>query len=362
MRLLYNLIFVLALSCVLCNNVSAQQYDGDVLYDFIITRLDDEQPIMGYGKSATDIGLIIYSNIKDLEIKVTSAVIGNVVNEYRYDDEKKAYILSLKPFKEESPKYTMEVNHPAYRSQKFRFTHDDLDKNCIIFKIDGTETFNEEIKELAKRIKTLEEQNTSKPVEVYGERSRKPEKHDDRRSFGISVGYAAKQFKNGDRTYPWCYIGDQAKSSSPAWAAGIYWAPEFRYGLGIQTGCYFDFASCKYADIKLFDCNLSIPARLQYRYVVLDDFSFFIFVGPSFELSLAYDISIGNGKENISLYDAGNLSRFNLLLGCGAGLRWKGLQIMFSSDWGLVNMLKNGSGYAKLNKPFSLTLSYNFKL
>ena len=129
MRLWYNLIFVLVLSGVLCNNVSAQQYDGDVLYDFIITRLDDEQPIMGYGKSATDIGLIIYSNIKDLEIKVTSAVIGNVVNEYRYDDEKKAYILSLKPFKEESPKYTMEVNHPAYRSQKFRFTHDDLDKN-----------------------------------------------------------------------------------------------------------------------------------------------------------------------------------------------------------------------------------------
>lgn len=165
MRLWYNLIFVLVLSGVLCNNVSAQQCDGDVLYDFIITRLDDEQPIMGYGKSATDIGLIIYSNIKDLEIKVTSAVIGNVVNEYRYDDEKKAYILSLKPFKEESPKYTMEVNHPAYRSQKFRFTHDDLDKNCIIFKIDGTETFNEEIKELAKRIKTLEEQNTSGTVE-----------------------------------------------------------------------------------------------------------------------------------------------------------------------------------------------------
>lgn len=312
---------------------NATSFAQSKLGEFVVEPKKEGEPIQGYGDSPKDVGLIIYSTIKNLEIEVISASIGNVVKKSSYNKKRKAYVLALEPFSDTVPKYTLRLNHPSYMYWEKTLTPDDLDQTgtCIFF-------------------------------EVYGERSRKPEKHDDRRSFGISVGYAAKQFKNGDGTYPWCYIGDQARSSSPAWAAGVYWAPEFRYGLGIQTGCYFDFASCKYADIKLFDCNLSIPARLQYRYVVLDDFSFFIFVGPSFELSLAYDISIGNGKENISLYDAGNLSRFNLLLGCGAGLRWKGLQIMFSSDWGLVNILKDGSGYAKLNKPFGLTLSYNFKL
>ena len=185
----------------------------------------------------------------------------------------------------------------------------------------------------------------------------------ERRPLGISVGYMARQLRTPDGSFPWCGIGDLARSSSPAWTVGLYWAPEFKYGLGIQTGIYADFASDSYKDISVFDCNVSIPVRVQYRYAILNNFSVFVFTGPGFDMGLAYNVDIdGHPEDGFSLYDTADISRFNLTWGFGAGLRWNGLQIMFTSDWGLLNVLKDSKDRVRLNKPFGVSIAYNFKL
>lgn len=188
-------------------------------------------------------------------------------------------------------------------------------------------------------------------------------KRGERRPLGISVGYTARQLRTPDGSFPWCGIGDLARSSSPAWTVGLYWAPEFKYGLGIQTGVYADFATCTYDDISLFDCNLSVPLRVQYRYAILSNLSVFVFTGPGFDMGLAYNVDMdGHPEDGFSLYDTADISRFNLTWGIGAGLRWNGLQIMFTSDWGLLNVLKDSKDRVRLNKPFGVSIAYNFKL
>lgn len=181
----------------------------------------------------------------------------------------------------------------------------------------------------------------------------------DPRPLGVAVGYASKQLKESYGKYPWCYVGeDKEKSFSSSWNAGMYWAPEFGYGMGFQTGVYFEFSLSEYNIISIFECNLSFPLRFQFRYEIVEDLSVFFYTGPCFDFSLAYNMT-DNG-EKISLYSLNeDLRRFNMLWGVGVGLRWKWFQIMVGGDWGMTSIFRNDSLGTKLNKPFGVTISYN---
>lgn len=191
----------------------------------------------------------------------------------------------------------------------------------------------------------------------------------EKRTFGISVGYTSKQMKDkdGDK-YPWCYIGDDdSKKSSAALRVGFYWAPEFRYGIGLQTGLYYDMSTSTYKEEEISlsssEHSLSIPLRIQYRYEIIPDLSIFLYTGPSFDISLAYTAkaSYMGETEKESMYgEDSDLNRFNMLWGVGAGVRWKGLQLMLGGDWGLTNIYKDDPWKTKLNKPFSISLTYLF--
>lgn len=64
--------------------------------------------------------------------------------------------------------------------------------------------------------------------------------------------------------------------------------------------------------------------------------------------------------EKYNAYEDGDINRFNMLWGVGAGIRWKGLQLMLGGDWGLTNIYKDDSWKTKLNKLFSISLTYLF--
>jgi len=190
-----------------------------------------------------------------------------------------------------------------------------------------------------------------------------------KRTFGISVGYTNKQMKDSDgEIYPWCYIGDdENKKSSAALRTGLYWAPEFRYGIGLQTGLYYDMSTSKYNEddysLSQSEHSLSIPLRIQYRYEIIPDLSIFLYTGPSFDISLAMTVkeSYMGETEKYNIYeDDSDINRFNMLWGVGAGVRWKGLQLMLGGDWGLTNIYKDDTWKTKLNKPFSISLTYLF--
>lgn len=188
----------------------------------------------------------------------------------------------------------------------------------------------------------------------------------DNRPFGISIGYTSKQLTDGEDKEPWVYLGDNVnKKSSAALRVGLYWAPEFRYGLGIQTGLYYEMSYSKEDSegikISWSEHNLSIPLRIQYRYEIISDLSVFIYTGPSFDISLANTMkaSADGYSEKINVIEESGLNRFNMLWGVGAGVRWRGLQLMLGGDWGLTKIYKDDYGI-KLNKPFSISLSYQF--
>lgn len=190
----------------------------------------------------------------------------------------------------------------------------------------------------------------------------------DNRPFGISIGYTSKQQTDGEDKVPWVYLGNnENKKSSAALRVGLYWAPEFRYGLGIQTGLYYEMSYSKEDSegikISWSEHNLSIPLRIQYRYEIISDLSVFIYTGPSFDISLANTMKASadgySEKINVNVIEESGLNRFNMLWGVGAGVRWRGLQLMLGGDWGLTKIYKDDYGI-KLNKPFSISLSYQF--
>lgn len=193
-----------------------------------------------------------------------------------------------------------------------------------------------------------------------------PEPQGDKRTFGISIGYTSKQIKYSDGKYPWCYIGeDESKKSSPALQVGFYWAPEFRYGVGLQTGLYYELSTSKYSgegySASVSEHNLSVPVRLQYRYEIIRDLSIFLYTGPSLDVSVAMKgkASYMGESEEINMYaEEGAPGRFNMLWGVGAGIRWKGLQLMLGGDWGMLNLYKDEA--SKLSKPFHISLTYLF--
>ena len=67
------------------------------------------------------------------------------------------------------------------------------------------------------------------------------------------------------------------KKLSNGLSIGLFLAPEIAYGIGIQTGIYYDLmmenAESEDYEISVKDHSLSIPLRLQYRYELFEDFS-----------------------------------------------------------------------------------------
>lgn len=92
---------------------------------------------------------------------------------------------------------------------------------------------------------------------------------------------------------------DEDKKTSATLRVGFQWAPEFRYGIGIQTGIYYEMSTTSRTIYELSlsasEHTLSLPLRLQYRYEIIPDLSVFVYTGPSFDVSLAYKVKIAAG-------------------------------------------------------------------
>lgn len=206
-----------------------------------------------------------------------------------------------------------------------------------------------------------------------------------------------KKVKNGlTNYYLWDYNDERpAKKYSNTLVFGFSWTPEFGYGFGLQTGIYYELTMERHKydsydpDIYIYPYRgythslfanehaLSIPLRFQYRIEVAKDFSLFLYTGPSFDFSLAFNI-----RETISYIDSklepevtkhnvykesaqeDRLHRVNVMWGVGGGLRWKGLQLRAGGDWGLINMIGPRPEIPEdkifLHKPFHIALSYQF--
>lgn len=205
-----------------------------------------------------------------------------------------------------------------------------------------------------------------------------PEPLTGNRALGISVGVVTKQLRQGDVKMPWMFLdyltGESDAKQSAALQVGLTWSPEFRYGIGIQTGLFYEM-SCQSKTVeiagvtttgKLSDHNLSIPLRVQWRYEIVPDWSVFVYTGPSFDIGVGGKLKQSgefmgeyvSTEESIYNPDSG-FKRFNMLWGVGAGVRWKFLQLRIGGDWGLLDV-NTLDVKTTLSKPLHVTLSYIF--
>ena len=138
------------------------------------------------------------------------------------------------------------------------------------------------------------------------------------------------------------------------------------YGLGLAPGAYLDFLFGKDGQDKHRDIALQIPINVTYSYELADDFKVFGFGGPALHLGLVKkDVYKSGGQTTSSNYyskDYGDaLSRFNLLLGLGAGFEvMEKIQVVVGADFGLLNLYQ-GSG-ATYKRPTQIKIGINYIL
>ncbi len=181
-----------------------------------------------------------------------------------------------------------------------------------------------------------------------------------KRIFGLTVGYISKQIKysyEGEtEKEPW--IGLKEGTSSTALAVGFTLTPEFKYGIGIQTGLYYEWCSEESEGVRASEHALAVPVRLQYRYEIIPDLSIFLYTGPKFDFGLAFPITYDGEKMDVYKEEDAP-KRFRMLWGLGAGIQWKTLQLRLGGDWGMTNVY-DSEVKCTLVEPFNICLSTMF--
>ena len=95
-----------------------------------------------------------------------------------------------------------------------------------------------------------------------------PEPVTGNRALGISIGVVTKQLAQGGTKMPWMYLdylsGDSKAKQSAALQVGLTWSPKFRYGIGIQTGLFYEMSyQTKTMDISGVSVNGSMSDRTR---------------------------------------------------------------------------------------------------
>ena len=137
-------------------------------------------------------------------------------------------------------------------------------------------------------------------------------------------------------------------------------------GLGFEPGVNALLAFGKHEDVNLTDIALQIPLNLKYTYELDGDLKVFGLFGPALQLGLIKKRSFEEGgtTHTTNYYDpdfATTYSRFNVLLGIGAGLEFgEKFQIRFGYELGLLPQY-NDNGI-KATRPGQLKLGVAYVL
>lgn len=145
--------------------------------------------------------------------------------------------------------------------------------------------------------------------------------------------------------------------------------------ISIQFGALYGFHSRKEIEVKwgsLLDGKstttahqIDIPVRVAASFPFGSGLSAFVFGGPNFNFGLALTNKTtgtllgvkDNGTYN--LYKNGDISRFNLQLGLGAGLKYNSMGVRFNYDFGLLDMNKRNNNNYRIDG-MKIGLFYNF--
>ena len=189
--------------------------------------------------------------------------------------------------------------------------------------------------------------------------------------FGLTVGYVSKNQKASS------YNGENASVSwlsaqqgvSPAMRFGFTMNPTFKYGIGLRSGLFFEYAREVLTNVRqAHDITISIPMQLSYRYEIIQKVSLMLYTGPIFDFGAlrieSYEGGITENDYAHDLYSSSyksGYSGFNCLWGIGAGIQWDRLRLDVGGDFGMVNKYTVEKGVTlNWNKPVYVTLTCFF--
>ena len=159
--------------------------------------------------------------------------------------------------------------------------------------------------------------------------------------------------------------------------AGIRFEPYARFGLGLNTGLFYEFYYSKSRTMQVDGYNvygelmehaLYMPLHLCYR-LRLGDFQIFAFGGAGADFGVANSMKLKFDGSNEVGYEASNIyetedspdwKRFNASYEFGGGLRFKAVQATFTMSKGFLDMSSSGSYKMRQNKPMMVTLGFMF--
>lgn len=205
----------------------------------------------------------------------------------------------------------------------------------------------------------------------------------DNYAIGLTVGYVSKQFQyNGDKWgYGKFFLGEGNRTDyTPALQLGITYNPTFKYGIGIRTGVFLEYARDVFSqsydnDIysgELNDLVLSMPAQLSYRYEIIKNLSVMLYTGPVIDFGMVLNAKIKFGAESETLEnryqykdfgldnDEKKYSGFDCQWGIGAGVQWSRLRLDIGGSFGMVNRISVANPKVMTNKPVYVTLTCFF--
>ena len=148
--------------------------------------------------------------------------------------------------------------------------------------------------------------------------------------------------------------------------AGFGYSAEIMTGLNLNPGLYYEMlTSSTGANIgswasyrgKTTEHYVNVPLHLSYGIQFAPTFKFFVYGGPTANVGLASSTKVTGsvlglgGEGTVDNYKDSNYSRFDIMLGGGAGIElMKKFRITVGYDWGMLDRNTSDNATLKRNR------------
>ena len=148
--------------------------------------------------------------------------------------------------------------------------------------------------------------------------------------------------------------------------AGFGYSAEIMPGLNLNPGLYYELLTsstgaslgswASYSG-KTTEHYVNVPLHLSYGIQFAPTFKFFVYGGPTANVGIASSTKVSGsvlgigGSDTIDNYKDSNYSRFDIMLGAGAGIElMKKFRLTFGYDWGMLDRNTNDNATLKRNR------------
>lgn len=139
---------------------------------------------------------------------------------------------------------------------------------------------------------------------------------------------------------------------------GFGYSAEIMPGLSLNPGLYYEFLTDddNFTGMllplgKTTEHYVNVPLHISYGIQFAPTFKFFLYGGPTANVGIASNTAGAVLNVNRNNYEDDNYSRFNIMLGAGAGIEvMKKFRVTVGYDWGMLDRYTDDDFTIKRNR------------